>query len=352
MQIVDAIATKRDFPVDTFAYKVKEVRDEIHKNEREKLRQIHSKEAIDAEIEAIRKTPTMRIPFTTGLFMPDSVTKQLNQNKQKVSEECLINNIIKPYKWYEIDHVIIDPEDHKTIVNSNWKELWALRIGFVVLIGAVISCIVYFAIFYSKKSESADYEREKSNIVNGIKFGITACMSLIMFLCNKTTNARDSIVTNHLKTAVDVVRRVEKERSDLSDMTASVRENMAAGRAALAASAKPRGGLERTVVRGFVDRKASVQNVRAIAKSGDFFVHKTGGFSSGYGVTHRPSGTTIYQSHSLGATKAAMDGVAKSGSKILSRIEGGDLRAAKALQRYRRGLSSADFYNKAHRKYG
>jgi hypothetical protein len=212
MQIVDAIATKRDFPVDTFAYKVKEVRDEIHKNEREKLRQIHSKEAIDAEIEAIRKTPTMRIPFTTGLFMPDSVTKQLNQNKQKVSEECLINNIIKPYKWYEIDHVIIDPEDHKTIVNSNWKELWALRIGFVVLIGAVISCIVYFAIFYSKKSESADYEREKSNIVNGIKFGITACMSLIMFLCNKTTNARDSIVTNHLKTAVDVVRRVEKER--------------------------------------------------------------------------------------------------------------------------------------------
>ncbi len=144
----------------------------------------------------------------------------------------------------------------------------------------------------------------------------------------------------------------EKERSDLSAMTASVRDNMAAGRAALAASAKPRGGLERTVVRGFVDRKASVQNVRAIAKSGDFFVHKTGGFSSGYGVTHRPSGTTIYQSHSLGATKAAMDGVAKTGSKILSRIEGGDLRAAKALQRYRRGLSSADFYNKAHRKYG
>lgn len=144
----------------------------------------------------------------------------------------------------------------------------------------------------------------------------------------------------------------EKERSDLSDMTASVRENMAAGRAALAASAKPRGGLERTVVRGFVDRKASVQNVRAIAKSGDFFVHKTGGFSSGYGVTHRPSGTTIYQSHSLGATKAALDGVAKSGSKILSRIEGGDLRAAKALIRYKRGLSSADFYNKAHRKYG
>lgn len=144
----------------------------------------------------------------------------------------------------------------------------------------------------------------------------------------------------------------EKERSDLSDMTASVRENMAAGRAALAASAKPRGGLERTVVRGFVNRKASVQNVRAIAKSGDFFVHKTGGFSSGYGVTHRPSGTTIYQSHSLGATKAALDGVAKSGSKILSRIEGGDLRAAKALIRYKRGLSSADFYNRAHRKYG
>ena len=143
----------------------------------------------------------------------------------------------------------------------------------------------------------------------------------------------------------------EKERSDLSAMTARVRDNMATGRAALAGAPKPRGGLERTVVRGFVDRKASVQNVRAIAKSGDFFVHKSGGFGSGYGVTHRPSGTTIYQSHSASAARAAMDGVAKSGGKILSRIEGGDIRAAKALSRYTRGLESAKFYNAAHRKY-
>lgn len=147
------------------------------------------------------------------------------------------------------------------------------------------------------------------------------------------------------------VAATEKERGDLSAMATRVRDNMAAGRAALAASAKPRGGLERTVVRGFVDRKASVQNVRAIAKSGDFFVHKSGGFGSGYGVTHRPSGTTIYQSHSLSATRAVMDGVAKSGSKILSRIEGGDMRAAKALSRYTRGLGSVKFYNAANRKY-
>jgi hypothetical protein len=143
----------------------------------------------------------------------------------------------------------------------------------------------------------------------------------------------------------------EKERGDLSAMTNRVRDNMTAGRAALAGAPKPRGGLERTVVRGFVDRKASVQNVRAIAKSGDFFVHKSGGFGSGYGVTHRPSGTTIYQSHSVSAARAAMDGVAKSGSKILSRIEGGDMRAAKALSRYTRGLESAKFYNAANRKY-
>lgn len=142
-----------------------------------------------------------------------------------------------------------------------------------------------------------------------------------------------------------------KERGELSDMTATVRDNMAAGRSALAGSAKPRGGLERTVVRGFMGGKTSVQNVRPIAKSGDFFVHKSGGFGSGYGVTHRPSGTTIYQSHSVSAARAAMDGMAKTGSKILSRIENGDMRAAKALRRYQRGLSSAKFYNAAFAKY-
>lgn len=212
MKIVEVIAKERDFRVDKFSSKVMEKRDELHKNEREALRKIHSDKAIDAEIDEIKKTPTMRIPFTTGLFIPDSVTKQLNGNTGKVPEEFLINNIIKPYKWYEIDHVIIDPEDRNTIVASSKNELWWLRIGFVILIGAVISCIIYFAIFYSEKSNNADYEHQKANIVNGVKFGITAWMSLIMFACNKTTNARDSILTNHLNTAVDVVRRVEKER--------------------------------------------------------------------------------------------------------------------------------------------
>jgi len=195
--------------------------------------------------------------------------------------------------------------------------------------------------------QAADAQKAKQNRVAGALGAASKGM-----LASRKAAAKPALsALDRYRQQVRATAR-EKERSDLSDMTASVRENMAAGRAALAASAKPRGGLERTVVRGFVDRKASVQNVRAIAKSGDFFVHKTGGFSSGYGVTHRPSGTTIYQSHSLGATKAALDGVAKSGSKILSRIEGGDLRAAKALIRYKRGLSSADFYNKAHRKYG
>lgn len=212
MQIVDAIAKKSDFQVDKFAYKVREKRDALHERERAHLLKIHSKEAIDREISEIRKIPTMRIPFTTGLYIPDSVTDQLNGGKLKVPEDCLINNIIKPYKWYEIDRVIIDPKDHKTIVESSQNELWYLRIGFVCLIGAVIFCIVYFAVFYSKKSASVEYEREKANIVNGVKFGITVWMSLIMFACNRTTNARDSILANHLKTAVDVVRRVEKER--------------------------------------------------------------------------------------------------------------------------------------------
>ncbi len=212
MQIVEAIAKRLDFPVQELAHDVKEKRDALHEREREQLIKIHDKEAVDAEIADVRRIPTMRIPFTTGMIIPDSVTAQLNGNESKKPAEDLINNIIKPYKWYEIDHVIIDSKDHKAIVDSNKKELWYLRIGFVFLIGAVIFYIVYFAIFYSEKSGSAEYEREKTNIVNGVKFGITVWMSLIMFACNKTTNARDSILANHLKTAVDVVRRVEKER--------------------------------------------------------------------------------------------------------------------------------------------
>lgn len=211
MEIAEVIAKTLNFPVQELADDVKKKRDALHAKEREVLQKIHSKEAIDAEIADIKKVPTMRIPFTLGLYLPDSVTAQLN-GKSKKSAECLVNNIIKPYKWYEIDHVIIDSKDHKAIVDSNKKELWYLRIGFVFLIGAVIFYIVYFAIFYSEKSGSAEYEREKTNIVNGVKFGITVWMSLIMFACNKTTNARDSILANHLKTAVDVVRRVEKER--------------------------------------------------------------------------------------------------------------------------------------------
>ena len=212
MEIAEVIAKTLNFPVQELADDVKKKRDALHAKEREMLQKIHSKEAIDAEIADIARIPTMRIPFTLGLYLPDSVTAQMNGKKTKKPADGLINNILKPYKWYEIDHAIIDSEDHKKIVFSNQKELWYLRIGFVFLIGAVIFCIVYFAIFYSEKAGSADYEREKTSIVNGVKFGITVWMSLIMFACSRTTHARDSIVTNHLKTAVDVVRRVEQER--------------------------------------------------------------------------------------------------------------------------------------------
>jgi hypothetical protein len=151
----------------------------------------------------------------------------------------------------------------------------------------------------------------------------------------------------------DVKARMKAdERESLTKMVGSVQRNARVGREALANSPKPRGGLERSVEHGILGGKTSVRNVKPIAKSGDFFVHKTGGLSSGYGVTHRPTGTMVYSSHSRSAAHAAMDGVAKTGGKVMSRIEGGDLRAAKALKKYMGRLGTASFYNAAHAKYG
>lgn len=146
-------------------------------------------------------------------------------------------------------------------------------------------------------------------------------------------------------------RQKAEEHETLTKMVGGVQRSTRRGREALASAPRPRGGLERSVEYNQFNNKTSVRNVKPIAKSGDFFVHKTSG-GGGYAVTHRPTGTAVYSSHSLSATKAAMDGVAKTGSKTLSRIEGGDLRAAKALRKYRSRLESARFYNLAHAKYG
>jgi hypothetical protein len=124
----------------------------------------------------------------------------------------LTQNILKPYKWYEVNSVVIPSDDYKTIKKSNLRELWILRLGFVLMIIFVLVCMAVFAAYYSKKSETAEYETTKQNVVNGVKFFLTLWIGSLMYACNATTNARDSILTNHLKTAVDVVRRVERER--------------------------------------------------------------------------------------------------------------------------------------------
>jgi hypothetical protein len=138
-----------------------------------------------------------------------------------------------------------------------------------------------------------------------------------------------------------------KENAALPRMAAEVRANMASGRATLASAKNARAGMERIVTQN--GNALTAKTVKPVASNGDLFVHKAEG--GGYGVTHRPSGATIYQSHSVSAARAVMDGAAKSGSKVLSRIENGDLRAMKALRRYNERSTGAKFFNAAYTKY-
>lgn len=173
-----------------------------------------SSRAINAAAQANAQA-SMRVPAHMGLYIPDNISQRLANGTNENSGENLANrteNILKPYKWYEIDEVIIPTEDYNVVKKANLAELWILRLGFVILIVAVIVCTVLFAIYYSKKSETPEYETTKQHVVNGVKFGLTLLIGALMYACNRTTSARDGILTNHLKTAVDVVRRVEKER--------------------------------------------------------------------------------------------------------------------------------------------
>ena len=138
-----------------------------------------------------------------------------------------------------------------------------------------------------------------------------------------------------------------KENAALPRMAAETRANMAAGRATLASAKNARAGMERIVTQN--GNALTAKTVKPVATNGDLFVHKAEG--GGYGVTHRPTGATLYQSHSVTAARAVMDGAAKSGSKVLSRIEKGDLRAMKALYRYNTRSTSAKFFNAAHARY-
>ena len=94
---------------------------------------------------------------------------------------------------------------------SNQKELWYLRIGFVFLIGRSSSASSTSR-YSTREGRKCRLRAREDQYRQRRQVRHHCVMSLIMFACSRTTHARDSIVTNHLKTAVDVVRRVEKER--------------------------------------------------------------------------------------------------------------------------------------------
>lgn len=230
---VDIASIKRgNFPVHDFTERVRVERDDRQNRRIEKkIQYLQSegwpddklraeREQLEAEAEAAKTQSAMCIPSHMGIYIPDKISGRVSEDASKkqsfigpkTSPEMRTDNILKPYKWYQVERVIIDKDDHDVIKDSNRAETLILRIGFVFLIVAVLTCIVLFAIYYTRESATPEYEATKQTVVGLVKFGITVWMGALMYVCNETTNARDGVLANHLKTAVDVVRRVEKER--------------------------------------------------------------------------------------------------------------------------------------------
>ena len=97
------------------------------------------------------------------------------------------------------------------------------------------------------------------------------------------------------------------------------------------------------------DGKQFVHSVKPLHQKGDFFVHK--GIGGGYSVTHRTTGLSVGSSNYLSTARGMMEGLSKTGSKVLSRIQSGDTKAAAAFQRYTNMTRKARYGTAAATKY-